>query len=443
MKLIQLYKDILDYANLVVDKEGYISIPDDPDRPSPFIIDGKRAVLPTRDHLANPSDEKLIFHPIMEKLLRGKSPVIDRVTRAINVKLNSVLGSLFANLLTIVATPEFHSRFTPEQRTILTHIKDIDDKSAKNFMEVLIANINSRPDTLYVNVFVNKGGAIEGSKYGTTCNISFPFYQQLIAGKINDKKIRVKDKEIWKAMFEFMFEDIAREQAYSTGYHTQVAPFFAPLMLGSYVIAGRLNELVNLYAVYMEDYQNLKFNTDWVDEFIDLDQLWKEARTVPPQDGNDGAIQGLDSTPKPAAPVNTGNGISLHQTMQPQIPSAPEIKKTSEGLDLSSVLNTVPGLMPPPGQYGMYPMQGYGHMPVEQQPSWSAGFNPHAGVIPQHQLQQMQQPNYQYPQQPNYGYQQGPMGYQSQPLGFPQQQMGYPQPHNHPFGYVPQQGFHR
>lgn len=432
MSLLNVYKSILSYAGLDTNEDGYAYMKGDPSKPT--ILSGARLVLPTQEHLRNPSDEKLIFHPLVEDIVRNETEIVSKLRKNINVRLNLTVAAVASSLLQLVASPAVHGNLTPEQGQLLTSIKDADEKAVENFSNYITQNTsdkNNKAERLFLNIFLKRGGALDGKKYNRLAVIHFPFYMDLMDGKI--EKIRVKDKEPYRQIMEFIFPDIAETDAYSYGSDGSTAPFLEALMIGSGKIADRLNELILLYRDYIDDPEALLFDLEWADSFADLSCLAAEIRNIPRQRVSDASLDLItNEQAKPQAiPVQQVIPQYAPQPMHPQpqfMPQAPKpaIAESGKGLDFKSLMRSSPQLAMMPNALAPAMMQRQG-MPMQQvqerPPSWAPG--PTMGNFQ----------NQGYPQQQSYPPQQQ-MGF-NQGFGQPMQNYGQRPPPVQPvFGIV-------
>ena len=80
MKLITLYKALLELGGMSSDRDGLVSgkLPGAKEDPRPVTIKGKRLVLPTQKQLTTSDwSDRIVFHPLYENVLRGESQVIE------------------------------------------------------------------------------------------------------------------------------------------------------------------------------------------------------------------------------------------------------------------------------------------------------------------------------------------------------------------------------
>jgi hypothetical protein len=420
--LIELYKNILDYAGLSVDGDGHVLIQHDKDR-SPVTIDGKELVLPTPEILKRPHHgEQVIFHPLAENTLRKKeSEVILKLKSALNVRMNYLFGILASQLLGLCLNKELHGKFTPSQSELLVLLKDVDETSRVNFTKLMVKLLGNDYEKVFLNVFLHKGGTVRGQRYARAGIMSFPFYRMLKdkGTEIEGIKIRNKDVEIYSKIYKFIFPLIDEPEAYNYGSNSDIAPYTDALLMTTAKALGRFNDIVDEFGDFIADSDILVSNSDWVEPMMDLNSLLMEIRRIPPQFGNEGSnapepvsVSGssIDRVPPPpmidnrppAYPQQTGrlapasgtglippSSIDWNSRTQPLYPQAPQVpaadnnklRYTERGLDFMSVMETTPAVAYAPDPFQIqnanpWSQQGPmgGGMPQQQEPlpRWAA-----------------------------------------------------------------------
>jgi hypothetical protein len=409
MSLIPLYEHILKFAGVTANEEGYASI-DLYDQLEPWLINGKRVVLPTQNHLRQPEPElKIIFHPLVENIMRGESEIIEKLRKQINIRLNSAIGIVAQTLINVIASAEFHSSLKPEQTELLIAVKDADETTLKNFINALINGMKKYPDRLFVNIYLNKGGKVHEKRYFRAGIVTWPFYKDLKSEKqeIISTKLRIKDKKAFIELFEFMFPLIQEPEQYNYGSNSNTAPYLEALMKSAANIASRINMLVELFSTYIEDPNAITFESDWLTDFENLDALLPEIRKIPLQAGNEGSLPiepAHNQIPQPIAPPLQAPAFSYPTPQYPptqQIQTQPpELRKTSRGIDFDSLKQSLPYLqmMPNPlhnqlmQQSAIFPPYGYQNM---NYPNPQQQYNNYS-----HPQQQYNQQNYNQSLQP-------------------------------------------
>lgn len=387
-KLTEIYTSILKFSGLDVDDKGYISTVLD-DKRDPAFINGLRMVLPVDHHLRSfDPKEKIIFHPLTENILRGESEVIVKLKSVINIRLNFTVGIVAQSLLNLVASPELHHRLSPEQAELLTSITESDDKTVSNFISQMLSGMKHAPDRIFTNIYLKRGGTFNGKRYSRVGVVTFPFYQQVIENKVD--KIRVKDKETFKQLFEFIFPDLNEQEQYNFGSDSHIAPYLEALMQSAANVASRLNDLLLLYKDFVEDAEKIMFDSEWVDYFKDMNALLVEIRKVPVQFGNDGVATISEEVNKQEVSVPTEyqpKPVQQYPVQQVyQTPAAPELRKTKRGLDFQSVIETNASVAMTPNPLApQMAMQQWGQQQMAQppMPSWAQPQQPQQQQMPQ------------------------------------------------------------
>lgn len=344
MKMNDLYKEILRFAGISTDTDGYASI-DIYDSREPWLIKGRRVVLPTAAHLKQPEpDSKIIFHPLSEDIMRGESDVIEKLKRTINVRLNSAIGVIAQSLIHLIISPKLHAGLEPEQTDLLIAVKDADAKTLDYFITHMLTGMKKSPDRLFVNIYLKKGGTIHGRRYHRTGIVTFPFYKEVITESSSNlsSKIRVKDKKAFKDLFEFLFPGIAITDQYNYGGNSNTAPYLETLMKTAANIAARINTILDLFENEIESSESIRFNSDWLTYFDNLDIFTSEIRAVPMQAGNEGAVP-ID----PSRAVNAETPIKTPELIAPTAisypsllapPAAiPDVRPSGQAIDFSAV----------------------------------------------------------------------------------------------------------
>jgi hypothetical protein len=435
MEINELYKAILSVGGLTADSEGYVSVTGY-DIKDPFMVDGKRLVLPTREQLANPDKSKVVlFHPLNENLMNGESTVLAKFRRSINIRANYVVSMLMQELMTLITSVKMHPRLSPDQQVLLSAVKDADEKTLTALSDLIKAVSKDVNNKAFVKIFTKKRAVINDKVCHNAAIVSFPFYEDLIAldevsdGQPKEKtlygvSLRIKDKQSIAQLLRFVFPDIEHKGSYSQSVSSNKAPILESLMKSVMGIGGPINSIVKEYGDFIEGCEEHVYDSSWVETFDDLSVMDKAINSIPSQAGNEGTRPDLNQpapvvyqqplvTPQPA--VYNSNpqyqpALQYGQYQQPQPvmqqpPMQPAIVETENGVSWNSAMNSNPMLRNHVMASSMHamPMQ---HMQPQRQPSWA--------INPQQPMH-----NHQYPQQPM----------QPQSWGNPMQQPQHNYPH--------------
>ena len=347
MKLLEIYESVLRFAGFSTDSKGYI-FNNLAGQKQPTIIDNLQLILPTNENLRgfNPKNH-IVFHPCAENILRAESDVLNKIKQSINIRLNYTIGVIMQSLLNLIASPALHGKLNPDQLRIMMAVKEVDETTVSNYVKnVLLPGVQSRPDGVFVHIYLKRGGFYKNKKHPRVGITTFPFYDDLIKypdgdkqSKIKYDKLRVKDREALKQLFEFMIPDVDKEESYNAFTETSPCPYFDVLLKTSALVASQLNDLLDLYGEFIEDADKMKFDSEWIELFPQIDNLTQEIRSIPVQSGNEGALtQGEGQEQKAKAAVIPA---AAHQPA-PAYPSPAtpaEIKHSKRGLDFQSVIS--------------------------------------------------------------------------------------------------------
>ena len=370
MKLLDLYESILKTGNLVVTSDGCVSKLVDDDK-EPFLIKGKRVVLPTKEHLSNPNwKERIVFHPLSENVLRKESDVIEEFRGAIIGRLNFTVGVLATDLLMTVASEAEHSKLNPDQSEILSILKKASQKTVDTFIKIMRAMDIGSNKTSFVHIYLKRAGSVGGVRYQRAGIVTFPIYDELISesGTVFGVKVDAKEKKILIKLFEYIFPTIKDAGSYSRGSNSGVAPYLDALMKSVIAIGGPINDQINLFENVLENSAELLFNDDWVETFDNLDVMVPEIRAIPMQAGNEGKadVPVVQTQPVAAQPVAQQTNI-FGQPVATQ--PAPQVVMTPRGADIDSLIRSNPALAQSLGQGGGSVFMNQNNM--ERAPSWA------------------------------------------------------------------------
>lgn len=313
-KLIKLYTEILQCASMTADNEGFVSF-SMVGKKEPVLIEGKRLVLPTLENQRNPQpDQKIIFHPLTENVMRNESETLGKLRSVFNIKLNYAFAALAQNLLTIATSVADHAKLNPAQSEMLSWTKTADEQTVVNFSRMMTNVIKEKYDSAFVNIYLKRSGTVNMTKYARVGVVTFPLYTELCTDQetVYGVKVRTKDREAIKGIHEYIFSKIKEKEGYNVGSNSLVAPFLDSLMRTLMGIGSDINAVVDLFENKINDSDELKFSADWWDDFINMDSLVNEIRKIPPQKGNEGTVT--------QAPVPM-NQVQTTQTQTAPIPA--------------------------------------------------------------------------------------------------------------------------
>ena len=377
MTLLKLYENLLNYAGRTVSENGFINTKIK-EKLHPVIINEKMLVLPTDQHLKNISgDNIVIFHPLCENALRGESVVLQKFRSIINQRINWIIGIVSMSLLQLAASPKKHKDLNPDQHGLLIAITNADNTSITNLSSIILNGLGNQGDRFFVNIYLHKGGTVKGKRHDCTGIVTFPFYQELLKNTdtIEGVKIRVKDREVYKKLFEYLIPGIEEKESYCLGVDSDIAPRFETLIKTSLKIMSVLKEHILRFSDFIEDYEDLVYDDEWVDILDNLHSLLPEIRRIPMQGGNDGSKSSVLTT----EPVVQN---SIPQPMVNNTTQGPVVKHTAKGIDFAATAASLsmgnnnhfaplPIQQQQPNPFIPVQKQIYQPQQVVRQPSWA------------------------------------------------------------------------
>lgn len=443
MSLTKLYKEILKTGLMSVDNEGMVvqisSVDEDRENKySPVVIDGLRLVMPTQYHIDNPDVEtKIIFHPLSENALQGESAVINKLKLMTSVAVNLSIFNLIRGLCTLALSVEDHKKLTPEQSEILSILKNIDNKSVKDFIKIILAGIKKEGyENFFFKIFLKRGGSIDGKKYARVAVVTFKFYEELCKNpeEVYGIPLRKKDQGVLKELLEYILPNIGKPHAYDQGSDDHVAPYLDALMSGIAGVATSINKVTERFADFLQEPEKIKISVGFQKLMRDLTVYLPEVRRIPAQRGNQGnrkieekkleeaniqeAIAAADRAVNKSASVEEKSVAQVRDTTPPweDVKSDPRQSNEVITVPYQQVTGGVP-LMTAPAQvdprYSNQGTQEKGTISISE--LLGVGYPNQQPMYPQ---QGQPYPMQQFPGQPY------PM--QQQPYGYPQQQTSYP-----------------
>ncbi len=350
-RLLEVYEGILNLAGLKVTPEGFVSLlsvgENTADQERPFIISGKRLVLPTVENLRNPSPKTMVFHPLRENVMRGESVVLREYRRVLAVRVNLALYDLMSDLVTLAMTPSKHKDLTPSQSEILSILKEA-NKGTREALDKIINAVQAEDEKTRgtevmksaIRVYVKQSGKKNDQAFTRLGVVSFPIFNDLKAGKDPyGVSMAKKHRELLIELFRYIFPDINGENHYGFGSNSDVAPAFEAMFRSFLNIYQRIASVItafegsgaveNSMSISMAEFNNIADLN-----LVDLD---RDAQTVPMQAGNEGSLS-VDAeevvekkTRLSPAEINSRRlqNMSEDEVKQPEQPTYREEKRPS------------------------------------------------------------------------------------------------------------------
>ena len=402
MKLITLYKALLELGGMSSDRDGLVSgkLPGGKEDPRPVTIKGKRLVLPTQKQLTTADwSDRIVFHPLYENVLRGESQVIEKLRTLITTRVNVTIAILGTALLELAGNTGEHSKLNPDQSMFLAKVRMLDKNTLEGWTDLCKALDLADGKQNFIHVFLKRSGSIAGKKHARVGVVNFPVMKALCAGdeKIFGYKPRNKaHREVFKNLMEYIFKDILTDGAYNAGSDSSIAPYTDAMLRAFLNVIAPINDTIDLFSDIRPELTDLRFNSDWVEELDKLETYHPDIRSIPMQAGNEGAalIKGVSPTQEQTEQPQQQQVVqqpivqqpviqqpTTFQSVQPQQPQwmanpvpvaypnyggpvvatpAP-VRHSKDGADFGSILQSNPGLavaaaaFSHPQQFGVLP----------------------------------------------------------------------------------------
>jgi hypothetical protein len=338
---------------------------------------------------------------------------------------------------------------------IITSVGEVKPKTSENFVG-LVKHLQKKYNEAFIfDLHVKKNGKIGDTSYAATGKVVFTLHRLLQEGledsrdgyKVDGRSSYKEDILVYLSILEGLFPGLGDAATYAVGTDIKTFRYFNALLLSSYQVGARVNEIAQMLAEVKDggiDASDMISDLTWESVLPELYKLTDVIRLIPnqtnvstevkrsqhrepaeakhaptaaasltPPNYNPAAVSAPAPTPAPAPATHHHAAPAQHY---PAAPSAPAQLTPEELVQRTMQMPYggayMPQAYPQPMAYPQtpgYPMpaQGYPQVPVQQAP-----------------LQQLPPGYYPQPGYPQPGY--PPPGYVQMPAGaYPQ---GYAQP---------------
>lgn len=289
MDINLLYKAVTGAIGLEADANGLLSMNVD-GQLLPCELDGKRMALPTQEVLKTADWDHVVgFHPLSENILRGESPILKKLRMLMNLRITYVASTLLSRLLEIGVDHDYHKKLSPTAAEFLSRIPNVDEKTYKA-LDKILDSLELVGERRLVSIYLKRGGVFKDEKFTRVAVTSFPITDQFEADghEIFGVKMRGKDKESIKALFEYILPQADNLEVYSAGSNSSTAPYFHALCLAFIKVAKRLNSVVRIFKKHLENADQLHIDVDWEEMIGDL-SIYRDL--IPSLRGNEGEVE--------------------------------------------------------------------------------------------------------------------------------------------------------
>lgn len=381
MKILDLYKAVLEASGASIDDDGLVSMTRPGEDPIPFMVTEKRLALPTAKLLNagafNPEGNLIAFHPICENVVLDTSPVLQKLETAMTFRLTWVMRELIMQLVTVAANPKLHKKMKVREHGLLSAMPDADEKTRDLLLKVM-ENTTTVGQKKLLTLYVRKGGTFGGEKVSRLAR----FFPSIVDALDQDKRtllgtqLRKADIPQFLALIEYLLPEYRDSDRYASPSNASVAPTFHALVKTYAKVANQFNKIIDTHANQLQNPDQLKIDTSWVDDVQDLSNYREQIPVLP---GNDGAEGTRTAKPAKVAPATTATSTATPAPSW-QKPTTQTHSTPTKTAGKMSVDDLIKGLTPPRGQYGSFQsnravQQGWGGQQVQNNtadlPPWA------------------------------------------------------------------------
>ena len=416
MDLTSLYTCILVALGHSVDSNGNVSTLGLEANGSDAIqtaIGGKPLVIPTHAYRQMGRwDQFIAFHPMSENILRGESKVHAWLRERMCERITFVASTLIIALLEAAADRSTHAMFTEQERGVLQILSECDHKTVDAFGKVIQA-ISSGGMHRFINIFVtrrgdlsvaNPDGTFSTSTFNRVAYVTFPIMDELRNDnyRVCGVKMRKCDVLMIQQLMHNIFPGCDRDNHFSYGTNSMVAPHFHALLLAFVNVYNPLNVFAWTYRRLLDGIPNIFVDMKWVEDAASIEKYVNSIVSLPDNEGEGGPSEtNTVAQPQPSfagGPVGIPQQPVFASTASPAVAPVHAMQPSPAVAPMSAPTTPVfsaAGPTPPPTN----PSGGYAIQPIGR---------PINGVVSQTQqraqeMQQAQQQMFAQMQQQGFG----------------------------------------
>ena len=307
-KLIELYTDALKMCDVKPDPVtgeltyGVGTID------AKVMVKKQTMLLPTHEHLKNPGDS-LLFHPGVEGVDKGLSPIATRFVKMLNITFSAKVAALVYQ-----ATQQSSQKpAAPSAGKLgmLTKIPGGSKKCHELFMTLANKAIqNPKTDSWLLKITTKRNQSVKNDEFYRVAVVSMPFFREIVASAPSLTK--TIDRPCVVAAARALMP-LAMSGELTVGSNSQQAPYFEAILRAAVGVATELNvAIANFPEANVDPIEISDLLIAGANKFSDLSG---DVKRIPPQEGNDGAcnanaVGAIDipvTTAKPAVDINAGS----------------------------------------------------------------------------------------------------------------------------------------
>lgn len=332
--LEQFYTSVLAYAGLKADDD--FNLVNVNEKLGAFTLDGKPLTLPYQAVLANPKDRH-IFHPLHENYAVPVNAQFNLYKSKLVFELNLKLSAMILSIIRVSSDPLLQQRIKSSVLVeMVSSIGETDLTMVDNLVRMIKACQNHSKEAFFFDIFLKKNGEVDGVPFSAIGKLNFHVFQELQRSmdSVEDKytvygcKLRKKDVLAYIAILQAIFPLIATPDKFTIGTDHKVFRMFNALLLTSYQVASRLNEVSTLFSEVHEpslELEAVQSDTAWSDLLETLYGMTAEIRLIPDQTNlvTEGHQLKLKEPKLPDSVINPVSPPTFQSSTPPPVQAAP------------------------------------------------------------------------------------------------------------------------
>lgn len=290
-ELLKLYRISLRYFDCEEDADGYVVSTFRKERDK-LKVSGKDLVLPYLRYLENPSENRLVYHPLPEDFTKGPSGILEALKDNLTDRLNTNVFAMLLIIVNIAKNPKLVKKQDVDVKELAAALGGTTTKATLDKFTKLIktAAADQEKKSGFVKFFLRQGKSIGNIRFSRVCVTAFPFYSLLTEDKpvMLDVEITREERAAFRKLIEYIFPNIDKQDSFSQGSDNKLCPYLDSLVRGSSMVVSVVNHTANtLKDLLGEGISEYLINTDFCS--VDLSSWINKWNVLPPQSGNEGS----------------------------------------------------------------------------------------------------------------------------------------------------------
>lgn len=253
MKRVELYAQLLKAVNVVVEKDDQLFM-EVGDIKNPVLYEGKPFYLPTKQNLeksAFETENYLFFDPLTESMMRQESESVKALRLLMISRIQYSASRIVSNLINVLRDESLASKAKGNQMILYRQNIQPSSTTNRSYTKLLREGIKSNVANRIVNIFLKRGGELDGERYARLAVVDFPILDAR-DNKLNSifgVDMSARDKETILDLLSFIFFGSKEntDDEFTAGSNIKMAPYFQSLCFAFCNLAHRINKVHKTY----------------------------------------------------------------------------------------------------------------------------------------------------------------------------------------------------